>query len=169
MLCLHGCGERAAAPTLFVPPGGHVLSLSPTPLPADQYSLLATATPSAAAPLPVSPCRNNLQFLEDLTIPDGTLVAPGSLLDKQWRVKNSGDCHWDSRYRLRLVNGEALGATPEQALYPARAGTEAVLRIQFTAPLEAGVYRSEWQAYAPDNTPFGDPVFIEIIVSPLEE
>ncbi len=165
-LLLTGCGERLAAPTPFLPPAGGILLSPPTPLFADQYSFLPADTPSALSAPQTSPCRNDLQFLEDLTIPDRTLVAPGSLLDKQWRVKNSGDCHWDGRYRLRLVSGDALGAAPEQALYPARAGAEAVLHILFTAPLEAGFYRSEWQAYTPENTSFGDPVFIEIIVSP---
>ena len=74
-------------------------------------------------------------------------MAPGSTLDKQWLVQNSGDCNWDARYRLRLISGDALGAATEQALYPARAGTQATLRILFTAPQEAGDYVSEWQAF----------------------
>ncbi len=165
-MLLAGCGGQTARPSLFLPPGGEASLASPTPVALEQFSLLPTL-PSEATVLPQpSFCRNDLQFLEDVTIPDGMLVAPGSVLDKQWHVKNSGECNWDERYRLRLVNGDALGAAPEQALYPARAGSEAILRILFTAPLLAGTYHSEWQAYAPDRTPFGDPVFIQIVVSP---
>lgn len=163
---LAGCGGQTTQPSLFLPPGGEASLASPTPVALEQFSLLPTLPTDATALPQFNFCRNDLQFLEDLTIPDGTFVAPGSLLDKQWRVKNSGDCHWDERYRLRLVNGDALGIAPEQALYPARAGTEAILRLLFTAPLVAGTYYSEWQAYAPDRTPFGDPIFIEIVVSP---
>lgn len=166
-LLLIGCGGSAVRSTTpFLPPVGNAPLASPTPLAVDRLSLLPTLPADATAQSHAASCHNDLQFLEDLTIPDGTLVAPGAALDKQWRVKNSGDCNWDERYRLRLVNGNALGAEPEQALYPARAGAEAVLRILFTAPLEAGTYYSEWQAYAPDNTSFGDPVFLQVIVSP---
>jgi hypothetical protein len=102
--------------------------------------------------------------LEDLTVPDGSLVTPGSTLDKRWRVENSGTCNWDEKYRLKLVSGLEMGAQTEQALYPARSGTQAVLRIIFTAPEEPGPYRSAWQAYDPHGEPFGDPIFIEVIV-----
>jgi hypothetical protein len=99
-----------------------------------------------------------------VTIPDGTVVAHGSTLDKQWLVQNSGDCNWDSRYRLRLISGDALGAASEQALYPARAGTQATLRILFTAPQEAGAYVSEWQAFDANGIPFGESFFMKIEV-----
>jgi next to BRCA1 gene 1 protein len=109
---------------------------------------------------------DDLAFIDDLTIPDNTIVAPESKLDKQWLVQNSGDCNWDARYRLRLISGVALGAVPEQALYPARAGAQVDLRILFTAPQEPGIYISEWQAFDANGIPFGETVFIKIIVQP---
>ena len=57
-----------------------------------------------------------------------------------------------------------MGAPPVQALYPARGGTQAKLRILFTAPQAAGGYQSSWQAIAPDGTAFGIPVNIQITV-----
>ncbi|HNB52989.1 MAG TPA: NBR1-Ig-like domain-containing protein, partial [Anaerolineales bacterium] len=109
-------------------------------------------------------CTNNLVYLEDLTLPDGTNVNPGETLDKRWQVKNDGTCNWESDYTLRLITGPDMGANPEQALYPARAGTEATLRILYTAPAESGIYRSAWQAFDPSGQAFGDPIFIEIVV-----
>ena len=41
-----------------------------------------------------------------------------------------------------------------------------MLRIVFIAPLEAGTYRSAWQAYNPQGVAFGDPFYIEFAVSP---
>jgi len=117
-------------------------------------------------PTPEVVCANNLYYLDDLTVPDGSIFPPGAAIDKQWLVENNGDCSWDSRYRLELVAGVAMGVPEEQALYPARAGSQAVIRIIFTAPAELGSYRSEWQAYDPQGVPFGDPIFIEIVVSP---
>jgi hypothetical protein len=105
-----------------------------------------------------------LSYLEDITLPDGTLVEPGSALDKRWRVENRGTCNWDEEYRLKLVSGSEMGVVAEQALYPARSGTQVEIRIVFQAPQEAGTYRSAWQAYSPKGDPFGDPFYIEIVV-----
>jgi hypothetical protein len=79
-------------------------------------------------------------------------------------VENNGSCNWDAGYRLKLSGGPDLGAAAEQALFPARSGTQAVIRIVFTAPTEPGAYRSAWQAYSPDGQAFGDLIFIEIQV-----
>jgi hypothetical protein len=124
-----------------------------------------TSAPVAAPPTPLPLCQDNLTYREDLTIPDGTTVAPKTVLDKRWRVENSGTCNWDEHYHLKLTAGSDMGAVQDQALYPARAKSEVILRVQFTAPAEAGTYRSSWQAYDPDGKAFGDPVFIDIIVS----
>lgn len=107
---------------------------------------------------------DSLTFLEDITIPDGTLVNPGDRLDKHWLIKNSGSCNWDEEYRIKLISGPDLGVPAEQALYPARSGFEATLRIVFTAPQEPGYYQSAWQAFNPRDVPFGDPFFIEVQV-----
>lgn len=130
------------------------LSSTPTP----------TATPREARPTPTPMCTNVLSFLEDVTIPDGTVVQPGESLDKRWKVENSGTCNWDHRYRLKLVSGPSLGAAPEQALYPARSGSQVEIRIVFTAPTEPGTYRCAWQAYDPQGNPFGDQFFIDFVV-----
>ncbi|HTX93069.1 MAG TPA: NBR1-Ig-like domain-containing protein [Anaerolineales bacterium] len=141
----------------------------PSPSSSSPTDTPAVATPTTGqlpASIPTPVCVTGLSFLYDITIPDGTAVAPGSRLDKQWLVQNSGSCNWDDSYRLRLVSGNAMGAPTEQALFPARAGTQATIRIVFTAPQDAGEYTSEWQAYAPDGTPFGTSFFIKITVSP---
>ena len=172
------CGEvKSSVPQqeqgpLYIPP---TLAVTPTPLIAPQSTLSQSAitapqaltpegTPAAQA---AGACSSGLTYLEDLTIPDGSKAAPGERLDKRWKVKNSGGCNWDERYRLRLTAGPSLGAAEEQALYPALSGTEAEVRILFNAPQEAGSYRSAWQAYDPDGQPFGDPVFIDFeVVAP---
>ena len=137
---------------------------TPTSLPPVPTDTLATNPPVINTP--AAACVNGLTFISDLTIVDNTLVAPGSRLDKQWLVQNSGTCNWDSRYRLRLVNDVPLGALPEQALYPARAGLQAAIQIIFTAPLDAGSYTSEWQAFDISGVPFGDSFYIKVVVQP---
>ena len=159
-LVLAGC---QAKPEMYMPPTA--ASAQTSVLPAAPS---ATATsPAAAVEIQATPtpqCTDNLRFVTDLSVPDGTPVLPGSLVDKQWQVENSGTCNWDSRYRLKFIAGDDLGAPLVQALYPARSGTQPAIRLTFTAPSEPGSYRSAWQAYSPQDVPFGDPIFVEIVV-----
>lgn len=148
---------------LFSACEGNITGPSTPSLPA----LVPTETLFSFLPDIVTPtlsCIDGLAYLSDVTIPDNSIVSPGSTLDKQWQVQNSGSCNWDSHYRLRMVGGEALGASPEYALYPARAGMQATLQIVFTAPLQAGEYFSEWQAFDAKGIPFGKSFFIKIVV-----
>ncbi len=156
-----GCTGKMSSPTPYLAPTSAFPVSTPT-------SMLPT-TPFIPGPSATAICTNDLHFLQDLTIPDNTKVAPGSSLDKQWQVLNNGTCNWDSRYRLRFIGGEQLGVNTDQALYPARSGTQAVIRIVFTAPLETGGHKSEWQAYDPSGSPFGDSFFILIDVEPQAE
>jgi len=127
-----------------------------------RVSTSTTVPTPTVIPTP-TPCTNGLTFVKDLTVIDNTPFGPGQSIDKQWLVTNSGTCDWDSRYRLKLMDGPAMGAA-EQALYPARAGAQATIRILFTAPSDTGTYKSTWQAFAPSGDAFGDPIYIQIIV-----
>jgi hypothetical protein len=134
-----------------------------TPIPA---ILPPTLVPTESLTPTPEPCTHGLSFVDDLTVPDGTSFSPGASIDKQWLVQNSGTCHWDATYRLKLVRGNPLGAVDDQPLFPARAGTQATIRIVFTAPAEAGAYESAWQAVDPDGNLFGDLIFMQIVVTP---
>ncbi len=164
LLTTAACSSRPT-PTLFVPPTAIVIPPTAVPL-ASPVPPTSTSVPTATAVTPTAaPCTNDLSFVQDVTIPDGTSVAPAETVDKQWLVTNTGSCNWDAGYRLKLVGGDALGVPTEQALYPARAGTQATLRIVFTSPQAGGEYSSVWQAFAPDGTAFGQTINIQIIVS----
>lgn len=132
----------------------------PTPIPPG-----VTVDPSTIRATPTPLCEDSLTFLSDLTIPDGSQVSAGATMDKRWEVQNNGSCNWTEGYTLRLIAGVDLGANPQQALYPARSGTRAVIRMTFQAPIEPDSYRSAWQAYDPAGKPFGDPIFIDFVVS----
>jgi len=142
-------------PTFIIQPTQRIDLAQPTPLP----TILPTTNPED--------CINNLTYVSDLTIPDGTSIPYGATIDKQWLVQNSGTCHWNAGYRLRHIGGAVLGAPEEIALYPARSGTQAALQMTFTAPFTDGEYESAWQAFDPNGLAFGDPIFVRInAVSP---
>ena len=110
-------------------------------------------------------CSDQLTYISDVTIPDDTIVSPASTMDKRWEVENSGTCNWDSGYKIKLVAGPDMGTTTEQELFPARSGSRATIRIQFTAPTDPGKYRSAWQAFNPQGQAFGDPIYIEVVIA----
>jgi len=172
-LILSACAQASTAAPFIPPAAGSLPTPSSTSTPALAPVALPTFTVAPPATLPAGTatptsivCTNGLTFVQDLTVPDGTIVQSGGTVEKQWLVTNSGTCDWDSTDRLKFTGGDTLGAVAEQALYPARAGTQATLKIIFIAPLEAGTYRSEWQAFAPDGSSFGDAVYMTIVVLP---
>ena len=157
LIMLTSCQGEAAPATvtpkaMFVPPtSGPSTDLNHESVP-------------SATPTQQGKCVNQLRFLEDLTIPDGTEVLPGERITKRWLISNEGSCNWDQSYSLQLISGLALGAKKNQSLYPAQQGTKAVVEIIFTAPDSPGRYNSWWQAYDPKGNRFGDPVFMDLSV-----
>jgi hypothetical protein len=160
LVFLPGCGfsPQRSAPvaatekTPFVAP-----TVPPTPVP-------TKAQPTPVRPTQKTNCTNVLSYIRDVTIPDGTEIAPGASLDKRWEVENSGTCNWDETYTLKLTTEVPLGSPKVQLLYPARSGTRLEIRILLKAPMEAGNYKSVWQAYDPSGKAFGDPITIDIVV-----
>ena len=166
LLLLPACAPTLT-PTPFIPPRAATATFPPvqgqTPV------IPPTATPQpimTSSPTATPPCTDSLAFVQDVTVPDGTVVSPGASVDKQWLVQNNGTCNWDERYRLKFVGGLEMGAATEQALYPARAGSQATIRMTFIAPNDSGTYNTAWQAIDPNGQPFGDAIFMEILVQP---
>lgn len=148
---------RSALPAdqgYFIAPS---LAANSTPL------VLETPTPLPASPTP--PCENNLVFIQDITVPDGTHFLAGQPIEKQWEVRNDGTCPWIRGYSLKLVDGSnPMGAIDRQALPEAQPGETVVITVEFTAPAAAGTHRTAWKAYDIGDTAFGVQIYMEIIV-----
>ena len=132
-------------------------------------TVVNTPTVSPIDPIPAAlakNCLNILSFVDDLTIPDGTVVSPGEKIKKVWAVKNDGSCKWNKRYTLRLMNGLAMGASSEQELVNIEPGKQGKIEIEFTAPEYIGSYFSSWMAYDDQGRAFGDDIYCEIYVDP---
>lgn len=142
-------------PTFIIQPTKEVVVVQSTPLP----TIAPTFTPTSGE------CFNSLRFVSDITILDNSFMTYGATMDKQWLVENNGTCNWDSGYRLKRVGGASLGAPDEIALYPARSSTQAIIQILFTAPFTDGTYESAWQAFDPNGNPFGDVIYIRVVVA----
>jgi len=112
-----------------------------------------------------------VQFVADVTLPDGIPVDPGIALVKTWRLKNIGTCTWTKSYKLVFVGGEQMGGVSALNLPKDVAPGQTIdLTIGLTAPVIPGLYNGYWQLQNPAGGLFGigpaagKPIFIEIEV-----
>jgi len=162
--------------TMVVPPGTPVAN--PTSLPGQATDLPlftptsspepgVTATPQASQ----MPC-DQASFIRDVTIPDGTLLKPGTPFQKTWELKNSGSCAWNSLYSLVFANqGDLMGGAISQPVVSSgvvQPGETVNLSVAMTAPANTGDYKGYWQLRNPGGTDFspaGKPFWVAIKVT----
>lgn len=151
----------ACTRSLLPASGGYFIA--PTLVGAANPIILETYTP--LPPTERAPCDDNLVFLRDVSVPDGTHFSPGETFDKTWELRNDGTCDWVHGYYAELREGDPpLGAIPKQALPETSAGDTVIFTIQFTAPREPGPYRAFWKAHTVNGDAFGVGFYIDIIV-----
>lgn len=129
------------------------LVIQPTAVIPTATPLAATATPSATNP--PATCTLASAFISDVTIPDGTVVAPGGTFVKTWAIQNSGTCTWGGGYNVLFVDGNPLGAASPQPIPAANAGDTINVSVTMTAPTTPGTYTSVWQIQAYNGVAFG--------------
>src|SRR5215467_15505908 len=110
LLTLISACSPLATPTPFIPPTAQPPLIEPTLImqPTKEIVVQTTRLPTIIVPTATTnpaDCINNLTFVSDLTIPDGTTVTYGATIEKQWQVQNSGTCNWNASYSLRYVGG----------------------------------------------------------------
>jgi hypothetical protein len=132
-----------------------------------EAGLTASPPPEAGTDEPVNTtgCTLDVVFVEDLTIPDDTPIAPGQAFTKTWRLRNTSLCDWGLGYRFVFESGSLMGANGTVALPPVKAGREFDVSVDFVAPTTPGEYTSRWQVVGPDGEAFGSTPFVRIIVT----
>ena len=95
----------------------------------------------------------------DQTIPDNTIMAPGQVFVKTWRLTNVGTCTWNSSYQLVFDHGDGMGVSTgySQTL---TAGSVAPAQsvdvsVTLTAPAAPGTYTGYWRFRDPNGVYFG--------------
>ena len=129
-----------------------------------------TNTPGPAT-VPPSAC-DRAQFIADVNVPDGTVMAPGATFTKTWRLKNVGSCAWSTSYQLVYFSGEQMGAAASTAFTQNVAVGQTVdISVNMTAPSTAGSYRGFWMFKNANGALFGigaqanKPWWVDIRVS----
>lgn len=144
-----------------------------------------SATGSRAGKNPY--CNNKIRDVKDITIPDGTVLEPGSVFRKTWRMKNGGTCVWDENYLMVFAGGDNLGGAEfvrlnavniiygdydgKRAAHKIYPGDYVEFSIDLTAPTSAGTYQSYYKLRDNLGYEFGfgswaaEPFWVRITVS----
>ena len=130
----------------------------PTDTPVEAGS--PTATDVAPAPPSDGALANQARFIEDVTIPDGTLVVAGNTFTKTWRLQNIGSEAWTTDYFFVFINGDRMDGQALTLTQEVASGGIIDISIPMIAPLEAGTYTGYWMVQTPDTEDGVDgPVF----------
>lgn len=128
---------------------------------------------SVGKPANKAPGKLDCRFVQDVTIFDGTQLAPGTPFTKIWRLRNNGSLRWPHQTQLVRVGGDDLGAGDVVNLEIQEQGylvdEELDAAVDFLAPIQPGRYVSYWRLMAPSGQKFGQRVWVLIQVVPPKE
>lgn len=126
-----------------------------------------TAVPSAASAIVPQPanCMNGMQFVNDVTVVDGTILASNSQFEKKWNIKNTGTCYWEPTYTFNYVKGGLFGSDSIAIRRAVAPGEIYEMAIPITAPNYDGDFVSYWQMRSDSGQNFGQTIWCNFIVS----
>jgi hypothetical protein len=149
---------------------GTIATSTPTPMPMVTGTVTSTATPttivtgtptftpSPATGTPTQPpsACDRAQFFADVTVPDGTVFAPGTAFTKIWRLKNVGTCTWTTAYAMVFDSGEKMSG-PDSIAMPKSVtpGSTVDVSVNLIAPGAGGSYRGYWRFQNASGVRFG--------------
>jgi len=161
----------AAQAPLSTPTPGVTVRVDPSPTSLASATLLPSATNTLALAGNTvlvgssgSACDNSA-FLSDVTIPDGTILAPGQSFTKTWSVSNAGTCAWSTSYSLDFFSGDVMSGSAVALSAAVASGGSATVSISMVAPTTVGTYTGYWKLKNASGAAFGQAVYVQIVVS----
>jgi hypothetical protein len=109
-------------------------------------------------------CTLNASYVADVTIPDNTIVTPGSAVVKTWRIRNTGTCDWTAGFSYVFVSGSQMGGEASVAVPPTAAGSTYDVSVNLTAPAAPGTYKGNWRMQSDEGAVFGSTFYVQIVV-----
>ncbi|XP_028781804.1 protein NBR1 homolog isoform X2 [Neltuma alba] len=110
------------------------------------------------------------KFILDVTVIDGTLMAPSTTFTKIWRMRNSGTVPWPKGCQLVWIGGDKFSDSHSVNLEIPMEGLpvdkELDIAVEFRAPESPGQYISYWRMAFPTGQKFGQRVWVLIQVDP---
>ncbi len=116
-----------------------------------------------------TPELNEIMYVTDVTIPDGTTMKPGENFVKTWRVRNTGTTTWGAGYTLAFFGGDKMKGPDAVALPPLKPSEVADVSLMLTAPKTSGMSKCTWKAHDPQGKVFEHYLFALIdVVDPTQ-
>ncbi|MEN6435092.1 MAG: protein kinase [Anaerolineaceae bacterium] len=86
-----------------------------------------------------------ISYIDDITVPDGTIFTPESKFVKTWRLQNASDCTLEEGAHLVYLGGELFDGEKETVI-PIKVvpGQVFDMSIELAAPEIPGEYKGEW-------------------------
>lgn len=145
---------------------------TPTPVATQTYIPSETPSPTITlTPTPITPTAtsiadtycDNSAFVADVTIPDETLLAPGTVFEKTWSLQNTGQCTWKPGYTIVFLDGHAMQGTTRAVNQTVAPGETVEVTVRLTAPNTPGRYTGAWRLANGKSEPFGD--FVGVVIN----
>ncbi|CAG8432679.1 5661_t:CDS:10 [Diversispora eburnea] len=134
-------------------------------------SILIETFPSEVKQKPIIEPALNARFVDDINIPDGTVLEPLTQFHKIWKMVNNGDINWPEDTILvhvggpRMVKEGILGRKDiEFQVGPVAVGETINITADLQAPLEPGKHVSYWCLDDGNGNKFGHRVWCDITV-----
>jgi len=130
----------------------------------------ATRTPSQQATavstqVPPGSSGDKAAFVADVTIPDGTVLAPGAAFTKTWKLQNIGTSTWTTSYLLEFISGEQMGTVASVHVSTSVApGAQIDISVNMVAPTSTGSHQGFWKLKNASGQFFNDSVYVMITV-----
>jgi hypothetical protein len=124
----------------------------------------AAATDSTSS-VSATPSCYRLKYVQDVTIPDNTIMTPAEVFTKIWEVENNGTCAWKPGFEMVLVGGVAMGGSPFILPASVQPGAHTQVSIKMAAPTnQTGLITGTWQMKDDAGSPFGDALTVVIVI-----
>ncbi len=128
--------------------------------------------------LPGRACTDRVEFISDVTVPDGSRFSPGEFFVKTWQLRNAGSCEWTRAYGLIQVRGypfavqggpirELLARLPQEV----QPGGQISLSVLLRAPQRLGETQGLFMLVNEVGVPFGmgadgeEPFRVDVVIT----
>ncbi|OJX38291.1 MAG: hypothetical protein BGO78_09785 [Chloroflexi bacterium 44-23] len=128
-----------------IPPQPTIAVATITPIPTQAPTSTPTSLPCDAA-----------KFIDDVTVPDDTVMAPGATFTKTWRLKNTGSCVWSTNYAIVFDSGTSMnGPASKQLTASVAPGQTVDISVDLKAPDKPDTYKANWKLRNANGVIFG--------------
>ncbi|MFZ3070500.1 MAG: NBR1-Ig-like domain-containing protein [Anaerolineaceae bacterium] len=131
----------------------------PTPTTPVATAAVGTGTPTTPASAPTEQAGQKcyqMEFWGDVNYPPDSVVKPGKVFDKTWKVKNIGTCKWTAEFDIVFIGGDkelSVNGDITKEIKPGDVVEVTVKNIK--APSTTGTYWGYWMIQEPEGARFG--------------